>query len=234
LGDRPLTFRRGHRFGRDFGGDGAALGRGPLRGFAGETLSFGACAAPRELPPLHAQAPRSRLRSLLRDGHDLFPVGGDAGSGGAAMAVSNAPETPGTPEASKPAVATSAQSRPAPGWVLGLYLGGLALVYGGERVLSELEKGAGAVTVLGLLLALAATGLRFAPRFRVGGERKSIETLLAILSVTGLVGLAVYFLTSGPGAEKLGLDTMPVDERESIVEIARVVWASLIVLSTVP
>ncbi len=150
------------------------------------------------------------------------------------MAVSNAPETPGTPEASKPAVATSAQSRPAPGWVLGLYLGGLALVYGGERVLSGLEKGAGAVTVLGLLLALAATGLRFAPRFRVGGERKSIETLLAILSVTGLVGLAVYFLTSGPGAEKLGLDTMPVDERESIVEIARVVWASLIVLSTVP
>src|SRR5690606_34309778 len=86
----------------------------------------------------------------------------------------------------------------------------------------------------GLLLVLVATGLRFAPRFRVGGERASIETLLAGLSVTGLVGLAVYFLTNGPGAEILGLDRMPVDERDRIVEITRVVWVSLIVLSTIP
>ena len=44
--------------------------------------------------------------------------------------------TPGKANEVRPAVATPS----APGWVLGLYLGGLALVYVGERVLSGLEK----------------------------------------------------------------------------------------------
>ena len=75
----------------------------------------------------------------------------------------------------------------APGWIFPLYGSGMALVFLGERVLSGLEKGAGAATALGLLCVLIATALRFSPRFQSGGERKSIETLLVLLSLAGVV-----------------------------------------------
>ena len=47
--------------------------------------------------------------------------------------------------------------RAAPGWVFPLYAAGMGLVFLGERVLSGLEKGAGAVTALGVLCVLVAS-----------------------------------------------------------------------------
>lgn len=128
------------------------------------------------------------------------------------------------------------QSRPqsAPGWIFISYLAGLVLVYAGERVLSGLPKGAGVVSALGVLLVLAATALRFAPRFRGGGERKSIESLLALLSVIGLLGLLIYFATSDAFAPLLGIEQLATERRTQIEELARVVWVSLIVISVVP
>jgi hypothetical protein len=122
----------------------------------------------------------------------------------------------------------------APTWTIALYLAGLLLIYVGEHVLVSLERGATVVTALGLLATLVATALRFAPRFRVGGERKSIESLLALLSAIGLVGVLIYFLTDGALSEKLGIDAMPVERRDAIRELSRVIWVSLIVISTLP
>lgn len=124
--------------------------------------------------------------------------------------------------------------RSAPSWIFFLYVAGLVLVYAGERVLSGLPKGAGFVSLLGLLALLAATVLRFSPRFRGGGERRSIESLLALLSVVGVVGVLVYFATSDFGVAKLGLDRLATDTRARFAEFARVLWVSLIVLSTLP
>ena len=121
----------------------------------------------------------------------------------------------------------------APGWLLGLYLGGLALVYVGERVLSGLEKGAGVVSILGLLCVLAATLLRFSPRFRGGGERRAIETLLAGLSVVGLVGLGLYFLSSPAGAERF-FGNMEEVKRTNVVDLLTVIWVSLIAIAVLP
>lgn len=126
------------------------------------------------------------------------------------------------------------RAQSAPGWIFIAYLAGLVLVYGGERVLSGLPKGAGFVSALGVLLALAATALRFVPRFRSGGERKSIESLLAVLSVIGLLGLLIYFTTSDAFAPLLGLEQLATERRTEIEELARVVWVSLIVISVVP
>jgi hypothetical protein len=126
------------------------------------------------------------------------------------------------------------RGRGAPGWTIALYVAGLAAVYLGERVFVAFEKFASFSVGVGLLAALAATALRVAPRFRVGGERKSIETLLAALSVVGLLGVLVYFLTDGALSQKLGIDTMPVEKRDAIREFARVVWVSLVVIATVP
>jgi hypothetical protein len=125
-------------------------------------------------------------------------------------------------------------TKSAPGWIFALYLGGLVLVYTGERVLSGLPKGAGIVTGLGLLGTLAATVLRFSPRFRSGGERRSIESLLALLSLTGLCGVLLYFATSDAGATRLGLDHLASATRTRVDELSRVLWVSLIALGTVP
>jgi hypothetical protein len=122
----------------------------------------------------------------------------------------------------------------APPWTAALYLGGLLLIYLGEHVLVAFEKGSRLVSIAGLAAVVAATALRFAPRFRAGGERRSIEVLLSALSVTGLLGLLIYFSTDGALSEKFGIDTLPVERRDAIRELARVVWVSLIAISTLP
>ncbi|HEY0464663.1 MAG TPA: hypothetical protein VGC79_10655 [Polyangiaceae bacterium] len=135
----------------------------------------------------------------------------------------------------KEASETSVDSgRAAPGWVFPLYALGMGLVFLGERVLSGLEKGAGAVTALGVLGVVAATALRFSPRFKSGGERKSIESVLAILSLTGLVALAIYFVTTDAGVDKLGLSSMAVTKKEHLLGVLRVLWIALSAVSLIP
>jgi hypothetical protein len=124
--------------------------------------------------------------------------------------------------------------RAAPGWVFPLYAGGMALVFVGERVLSGLEKGGGAATALGVLCVVVATALRFSPRFKTGGERKSIEAVLAVLSLTGLLSLVVYFATTDAGVDKLGLGSMAVTKKEHILGVLRVLWVALVAISLIP
>ena len=144
------------------------------------------------------------------------------------MAMNESPEA-------KPTVAALAESgRAAPGWVFPLYAFGMALVFLGERVLSGLEKGAGAATALGLLCVVAATALRFSPRFKSGGERKSIETVLALLSLTGLVALALYFATTDGGVDKLGLSKLAATKKDHLLGELRVAWVALAAVSLVP
>jgi len=122
----------------------------------------------------------------------------------------------------------------APGWLFALYMGGLVLVYMGERVLSGLDKGSGVVTAVGLLAVVMATLLRFTPKFRSQGERRTIERLLSVLSIVGLVALGVYFATTDSGAERLGLSKLPTEKREHALELLRVLWVSLMTLSVLP
>ena len=129
---------------------------------------------------------------------------------------------------------SGAVGRAAPGWVFPLYAGGMGLVFLGERVLSGLEKGAGAATACGVLCVVVATGLRFSPRFKTGGERKSIESLLAVLSLTGLLSLAIYFATTDSGIDKLGLSSLAQTKKEHLLGVLRVAWLALAALSLMP
>ncbi|HEX2874678.1 MAG TPA: Gldg family protein [Polyangiaceae bacterium] len=122
----------------------------------------------------------------------------------------------------------------APGWLLPLYLGGLALVLLGERALSGLEKGSGFVTALGVVAVVAATALRFSPKFKSQGERANIERLLALLSVLGLVALAIYYVTTDAGAERVGISKLATEKRDHTLELLRVLWVSLLTLGVVP
>jgi len=122
----------------------------------------------------------------------------------------------------------------APGWLFPLYLGGLAFVLLGERVLSGLEKGAGFFTALGVAAVVLATALRFSPKFRSQGERANIERLLAGLSVLGVVALAIYYVTTNSGADRFGLTKLTAEKRDHAVELLRVLWISLLTLAVVP
>jgi hypothetical protein len=122
----------------------------------------------------------------------------------------------------------------APGWLLPLYLGGMALVLMGERVLAGLEKGGGVFTALGVLAVVLATGLRFSPKFKSQGERANIERLLAILSLLGLVALAIYYVTTDSGTERFGLAKLTSEKRDHALELLRVLWVSALTLSIVP
>lgn len=140
-------------------------------------------------------------------------------------------------QATKPAgtgLAAVAGGSGAPGWLFPLYMGGLALVLLGERVLSGLEKGSGAVSALGVVAVLAATGLRFSPKFKAQGERANIEKLLALLSLLGVIALAIYYVTTDSGAERLGLAKLTTEKRDHALELLRVVWVSLLTLAVVP
>jgi hypothetical protein len=145
------------------------------------------------------------------------------------MAVTDSKSVEPPAASAKPPSAVSA-----PGFLLPLYLGGMILVFIGERVLAGLEKGAGFVTGLGVLAVLVATLLRFAPRFRSGGERRSIEGLLAILSVGGLVALGLYALSTPWGNEHFGIDGLQDATKTRTNEFLTVAFAALFVISTLP
>jgi hypothetical protein len=140
-----------------------------------------------------------------------------------------------TPTAAKPSsLSAVAAGTGAPGWLLPLYVGGLGLVLTGERVLSGLEKGSGIVTALGVLAVVLATGLRFSPKFKSQGERANIERLLSLLSLLGLVALAVYYVTTASGADRFGLSKLTAEKRDHAIELLRVLWISLLTLAVVP
>ncbi|HVR21099.1 MAG TPA: Gldg family protein, partial [Polyangiaceae bacterium] len=136
---------------------------------------------------------------------------------------------PTQPTPAKPTTPTSA-----PSWLLALYLGGLVLVYMGERVLSGLEKGAGFITALGVLGVVVATLLRFAPRFRSGGERIAIERMLAALSAAGVAALVLYAFTTDRGMDLVGIAHMAEPGRTKVLDLLTVAWISMIVISTLP
>jgi ABC-type uncharacterized transport system len=139
-----------------------------------------------------------------------------------------------TGQPAKSALSAVAVGSGAPGWLLPLYLGGLALVLVGERVLSGLEKGAGIFTALGVLAVVVATALRFSPKYKAQGERASIERLLALLSLLGLLSLAVYYVTTDSGGERFGLAKLTTEKRDHALELLRVLWVSLLTLAVVP
>jgi hypothetical protein len=130
--------------------------------------------------------------------------------------------------------ATKTTREGAPAWVVPLYVGGLALLYVGERVLSSMETGRWAVSGVGLSCVLAATAARFVPTWQAGGERGRIERLLGLLSVLGLAGLVLYLGTTEFGLAKLGLAEAEDETREQVTNLLTIGWVGLVALGVIP
>jgi len=138
--------------------------------------------------------------------------------------------------AEKPPVkAVSATNREgAPAWLVPVYVGGLLVLYLGERVLSTFDSGHWAATGPGLVAVLAATAARFVPTWQAGGERGRLEKLLGILSIGGVVALCIYAASTDWGMAKLGLLTAPDDKRQNVHAILTIAWVVLIFVSVIP
>jgi hypothetical protein len=139
------------------------------------------------------------------------------------------PKGPGAPRA-----VLSPDAVGAPAWLVPVYVGGLVLLYLSERVVVTEDKLRLALSALAVLMVLVATALRFIPKFRSGGERASIERLLGLLSLGGLLGVVVYFASTSWGLDLLGISGWSVKSKERAETLLLIAWIALIAVSVVP
>jgi hypothetical protein len=137
-----------------------------------------------------------------------------------------------TPAASIPPEPGS--GKPAPLWVVPGYVVGLILVYVGQRILEPMPTGQWIATLLGGLMVVGATLVRFLPQYRVGGERRDIEKLLAVLSAVGVVALLLYTATTEWGVQKFGIASMEPDTQERVTGVLTIAWIAMVALAVIP
>jgi hypothetical protein len=170
------------------------------------------------------------------------PKGGDAARE-AASAHHGQPETDDTrdqelhdgsaPAAVSPPSRDSSEGPRSTFWMGPAYIGGLVLVFIGERILAAYPGWHWAATLLGIAAVVAATVARFSPG-RGRGRRVEIERVLPILSLLGLFALALYFATTEAGADAIGISKLEPKSRERLLGILQVVWAGLLAISVIP
>lgn len=148
-------------------------------------------------------------------------------------------DKPAQEAAAKKSAGTSGGAAPAarggsPAWVAPAYLAGLVLLYLGERVIVTLDKVSQATSGLGVALVLVATAVRFLPQYRGTEERGSIERLLGWLSLTGVLGVLIYFASTSFGLDLLGISGLKAEARERIETLLLIGWVTLIAISVLP
>ncbi len=121
-----------------------------------------------------------------------------------------------------------------PAWAVPAYVVGLVLVYLAQRVIVTLEHVSLVLSLIGALLALAATVVRFLPQYKGQGQRASIEKLFGVLGILGLVGLLVYSATTSTGEDLLGISKLGVKSRERAETLLLITWVTLIAASVIP
>lgn len=151
------------------------------------------------------------------------------------MALEGKPAETGT--GTKSVRSTGAPARRtggSPAWVMPTYLGGLVLLYLGERVVVTEDKLKMVVSVLGAALVLVGTIVRFLPQYRGVGERASIERSLGWLSLVGVVGVLTYFASTSFGLDLLGIADLEAKTRGRVETLLLIVWVVLISLAVLP
>jgi gliding motility-associatede transport system auxiliary component len=150
------------------------------------------------------------------------------------MALSNDKNKSTQPPAVQKAPSAASGKAPAQAWIVPVYLAGLVLLYVGERVIVSVPTLKLIASGLGLSLLLFTTVARFVPKFQAGGQRASIERLLGILSVGGLVAIVIYFASTSWGLGVLGVMDKDVKTREHWETALQIAWVILLLVSVTP
>ena len=123
------------------------------------------------------------------------------------------------------------ETKAAPAWISALYLGGLVLLYLGQRVLIELEGPAQGISILAVVCLVAATAARFVPAFQGRGDHAPIARLLSGLQLLGIVGVGIYGLSTEAGLKLLGLTDS--EQLEIVGPVLQVAWMVCVSISAV-
>jgi hypothetical protein len=122
----------------------------------------------------------------------------------------------------------------APVWTVPAYVAGLVLLYVAERVIVTEDSLKTVLSAVGVALVAFTTALHFVPKFRSEGQRASVERLLGLLSVVGVVGLLLYFASTAWGLDALGVSSLDKETGEQIEALLLIAWVTLIAASVVP
>ncbi|MET0410008.1 MAG: Gldg family protein, partial [Polyangiaceae bacterium] len=119
-------------------------------------------------------------------------------------------------------------------WLVPAYMAGLVLLYLGERVIVTAPTAKLLASGLGVALLLFTTVARFVPTFQSGGQRASIERLLGLLSVGGLLAIVIYFASTTWGLGVLGILDQDLKTRERWETVLQIAWVVLLLVSVMP
>lgn len=119
-------------------------------------------------------------------------------------------------------------------WPIALYVGGLALLLLGQRVLVSTDTWRTIVSIIGAFAVLASAVLRFVRSARAEGERRSIERGLGLLGLVGFVAVLVMLATTESFSRTLGIADLDTATRARIEGIATVGWILLLIIATLP
>jgi hypothetical protein len=116
-------------------------------------------------------------------------------------------------------------------WVSVVFLGGLAAVFAGERVLGAGDARV-VVTSLGVLAAVVGVLLRAARWSKATGDRRRVEGAFLQLSLLGLAALALYFVQSDVW---LKVAAHPLDASSpKLATVLAVAWPALMTTCWLP
>jgi hypothetical protein len=117
---------------------------------------------------------------------------------------------------------------------LAIYTGGLLLMFLGERVFSTINAARLTFSVGGFGLAVAYLVLRVKGATGEGGERRSIDRLLAIFAGASVLALALAFTTTEAGERLIGIAKATVETKDKFETIVTIAWISILALSAIP
>jgi hypothetical protein len=112
-----------------------------------------------------------------------------------------------------------------------VYLGGLVLVFLGERVFPTISAARMTLSGAGFALVVGYLVLRLKSS---GDSRRAMDRLLAIFALLTVVALVLSFFTTDNGERLIGLSKTMVAKREKFETVATIVWVSLLALSALP
>ncbi len=121
-----------------------------------------------------------------------------------------------------------------PTWALPLYLGGLLLLFIGERIVPDITAARVPLSVLGLAAIVVVTGLRWWVALATDEQRKTAERTMAILSTAGVLAVLAYFATAEPVRDWLGLGDMSVATRRRYDAAMTAGWVVVMLGAVLP
>jgi hypothetical protein len=114
-----------------------------------------------------------------------------------------------------------------------LYVGGLLLVFLGERVFPTINAARFTFSGIGFALVLGYFVLRLKGQ-DAAGDRRGSDRVLAGFAFLTLLALVLSFFTTDAGERLIGIAKTMVAKREKFEDIATIVWVSLLAISAAP